>query len=761
MQRLAALDTRVKTALILVALTGASVIYTQLLLPGPKGGSGTPMAIVFEYLLLGVLNGLFACLLVMIYRVQQFIDFASPSIGSVAAIFGTALIRLTPAPFYVAVPAGLVAGAILGALFELLFVRRFFNAPRLTLTVMSALAISALISVLLNEVLKLPFFPRLSTVDPQVLNGPLRPLLPFPGFHFQVGTLKLEFGFGAIYTIWTAVILLAGLGYFFRYTRTGIASRALAENPGRAELLGISTRRISTTVWVLAGVVASAAGMAAIFLDSSATATGRNLDALLAQSLVPFVAAVVGRLRSFPVTMVVGVLLTVLSGALTYSYPGAGSVVTGLLFVVLCVSLVVQRRTILRSEAQTVGGWESSDEIRPIPAELADVSVVRGARWALIALAIGGVGLFPFIFSTRLTALAGGAILFAIAALSLVVLTGWAGQVSLGQVAFVAIGALVGGSLMSKSGVPFIPAVVLAAAITGVAALIVGIPALRVRGLFLAIVTFAFSLAVAQLLFDPTYVKWLQPKAVGRPKLFFIDFADDRSMYYLALGALLVVVVVVVNLRRSRFGRLLIAMRENEAAVQAVGVSVVRLKLTAFVVSGAMAGFAGAIFAAQQRGVSGGDFGAFQSLNLFSFTIVGGVTSVAGALIGQTLNFVIAHNAVNNDIYRIVESFLPLGVLYFFPAGAMGVFQTVRDSFLRVVAQRRQIVVPSLFADFDVHALRNRVIPLAPRTADDAVAEVYSRPSILYRDGVTNGGSPQPDRTDADAIAAAAGAVDR
>ncbi len=109
-ERLAALDIRVKTALILVGLTALSFVYTQLVLPGPKGGSGTPMAIVFQYFLIGLLNGMFACLFVVIYRVQQFVNFVTPSLGFVAGTFAAALIRLTPTPFYVAVPAGLIAG---------------------------------------------------------------------------------------------------------------------------------------------------------------------------------------------------------------------------------------------------------------------------------------------------------------------------------------------------------------------------------------------------------------------------------------------------------------------------------------------------------------------------------------------------------------------------------------------------------------------------------------------------------------------------
>ena len=109
------------------------------------------------------------------------------------------------------------------------------------------------------------------------------------------------------------------------------------------------------------------------------------------------------------------------------------------------------------------------------------------------------------------------------------VLTGWAGQVSLGQFAFVAVGAVVAGALTARVGLSFWLAVPLAAAFTAAFAVAVGLPALRIRGLFLAVTTFAFAVAVRSLLFEPRYFAWLLPGAVERPTLFFFDFGDERS----------------------------------------------------------------------------------------------------------------------------------------------------------------------------------------------------------------------------------------
>src|SRR5256714_6980665 len=142
-------------------------------------------------------------------------------------------------------------------------------------------------------------------------------------------------------------------------------------------------------------------------------------------------------------------------------------------------------------------------------------------------------------------------------ALSLLGFTVWAGQVSVVKFAFVAVGAVVAGALTAKVGVPFWLAVPLAAAFTAAFAVVVGLPALRIKGLFLAVTTFAFAVAVRALLFGTRYFSWLLHKAIDRPTLIFFDIGDEPSRYFLCLAALVASIVVVVNVRKSRFGRVL------------------------------------------------------------------------------------------------------------------------------------------------------------------------------------------------------------
>jgi branched-chain amino acid transport system permease protein len=217
-------------------------------------------------------------------------------------------------------------------------------------------------------------------------------------------------------------------------------------------------------------------------------------------------------------------------------------------------------------------------------------------------------------------------------------------------------------------------------------------------------------------------------------------------MYYLCLLCLVLSILVTVNLRRSRFGRLLIAMRENEANVQSFGVSAVRLKLTAFAVSGAMAGFAGAVFVHQQRGLSQASFGSQRSVDVFLFTVIGGVGSVGGALLGSLYDNLLRYFLPSNDFFKAILGSLRLGgstllVMYVAPAGLIGLVVSVRDSWLRIIAQRRQIIVPSLFADYDPEALERRLIPLADPSANSGLAALGPGAKFRLRSEIHGGAS--------------------
>jgi branched-chain amino acid transport system permease protein len=426
----------------------------------------------------------------------------------------------------------------------------------------------------------------------------------------------------------------------------------------------------------------------------------------------------------------------VLQEALRWSYQNHAGVVQAGLLVVIIAGLLAQRRTLIREDEAS--SWEANEEVRPTPRELLSVSSVR--TWRRVIIGVVGILIlaFPWLGDAGMTNRASYAAIIAMVLLSLVVLTGWAGQVSLGQFAFVAIGAMVGGALTSRAGISFWAALPIGAIITAIVALLVGLPALRIRGLFLGVVTLAFAAAVSDLLFDDRYFPWLQPHNIRRPTLLWFDFEDERSMYYLCLAFLVLAVLLVVSLRRSRTGRVMIALRENENDVQAFGINVVRTKLAVFALSGFICGVAGVLFAHHQRAVGQTAFLPQVSIDIFVFAVIGGVSSVSGALLGATFLTLSQIFPIGDPILQtfLNASFGLLVILYIAPGGLVAVAYAIRDSIFRIVAQRRQIVVPSLMADYDPAIIEKQLVPLGEPQEGTGLETLGGQPRYRLSSGL-------------------------
>jgi branched-chain amino acid transport system permease protein len=288
---------------------------------------------------------------------------------------------------------------------------------------------------------------------------------------------------------------------------------------------------------------------------------------------------------------------------------------------------------------------------------------------------------------------------YAILTLSVVVLTGWAGQVSLGQVAFFAIGAAVGGKMTIEWHADLLLVVPAAGAVGAVAAVAVGLPALRARGIYLAVSTFAFALAVTSYLLDRSYFSWVPNERIERlPLLGVIDVSSPTAIYHVMLGALVLTLIALRGIRHSRTGRVLLAQRDNERAAEAFSIDVIRAKLVAFALSGFLAAGAGALFVHHQQALGSNPYAPGQNLGVFTMAVVGGITSLPGALLGSFY-------------LQGVRWFLPLqwqflasgvgvlAVLMLLPNGLGGLLFQLRDAALRRIAERRNILVPSLVAD--------------------------------------------------------------
>jgi branched-chain amino acid transport system permease protein len=413
------------------------------------------------------------------------------------------------------------------------------------------------------------------------------------------------------------------------------------------------------------------------------------------------------------------------------------------LLAVIVVALLTQRRSLSRADVSVTGGWAAADEVRPVPAILASHPTVRAARrWAIAIGAIVVVG-YPFAMSPSQVYLGATYAIFGMIAVSLVVLTGWGGQISLGQFALVAVGAMTASVATVTWGLPFVPAMVLATAAGAGIAVLLGLPALRIQGLFLAVTTMAFAVTLLGLMADRTKLGRFLPRVVERPKL-FIAFEDDRAYYFLCLAALALTVVVVKRLRTTRTGRVLIAMRDNERAAQSFSLSLLRVRLVTFAVAGAIAGAAGGLLAHQQHGVRVVAFAPEASLQVFLMAVIGGLGSVGGVLTGA-IYLGTVHTFVGGTLGRLLASGGGvLLILIFFPGGIGGLLYRARDAFLRRIALREKIWVPSVLGDVRTFDPSRNVAPLAAKTdASGSRVKVpydYELDSTIEEAGRSQGG---------------------
>jgi branched-chain amino acid transport system permease protein len=280
----------------------------------------------------------------------------------------------------------------------------------------------------------------------------------------------------------------------------------------------------------------------------------------------------------------------------------------------------------------------------------------------------------------------------AVIGLSLLMLTGWAGEVSLGQLAVAGTAA----AAVAFLHVPGLLALPVAAAAGAAVAVAVGLPALRLRGLDLAVTTLAFAVAVDAVVLGPRGLGDHLPRAVDAPAVAGLHLSDGRTLFFASVAVLLAVALVIASLRRSRTARALIAARDNEAAAAAFGIDITRARLGAFAVSGAMAGLGGALIMWQDHGVRALSFSAEQGLRLFVFAVVGGLGSLAGPLLGFAYEAAAGILSVSPAATALASGLGGLALLLVAPGGLAQLARAGVDAALRRIARRQRLVVPEL-----------------------------------------------------------------
>lgn len=666
-------DARVRSA---AGAVGAGLIFLAVIswLWDPPAG------VIVQGTIIGGLSALIAFGIALVYRANRIVNFAQGDLGAAPATLTVLLIVGPNVPYLLALPVMVAAAVALGAFVEFVIIRRFFRAPRLILTV----ATIGLSQLLAGVGLLLPRFFDIRT-PPQSFPSP---------FDFSFEISPIVFSGNDIIAMLAIPVVIVALVAFFRYTHIGIAVRASAESSDRAFLLGVPVKRIQMIVWVIATVLSTVA----IFLRGGIV--GLPIGSVLGPAILlrALAAAVIGRMERLPVIFAASIGLGIIEQSIVW-HTGRSIIIAPILFVVIVAALLFQRRGVV-ARTDEGSSWQASKEVRPIPRELLSLPEVkwglRGAAWICGAFLV----LLPVIVPESRTNLAAAIMIFAVIGVSLVMLTGWAGQVSLGQMAFVGVGAAVAGAITTRMHWDMSVSILLAGLAGAFVAAVIGLPALRLRGLFLAVTTLAFSLATSQYLLNGEFFDWWLPSGrVARDPIFGLIAVDTETrFYYLTLAGFAFALASATALRRSHAGRALVAVRENEHAAQAYGINVTGAKLTAFALSGFVAAFAGGLFVHHQQSFGPSAFQPEESLAAFTMVVIGGLGSVPGALLGALY--------VRGGAWFLPVQFRfflggvgLLVILMLMPGGFGWIFYQVRDGLLRRIAIRRRVIVPSLLAD--------------------------------------------------------------
>ena len=585
-----------------------------------------------EFFLLGLGNGgVFAALavaLVVTYRASGVLNFATGAQALYAA-YTYSLLRggqlLQPIPglsptinlgtnlgFWPAMLITLAIQAVLGALAYLLVFRPLRNHRPVAKAVASIGLMGVLTAVVTYQ------------VGTQVLL--VNPIFPqnhvaFLGINISVDRLLLAatiIGLGVVLTV------------VFRFTRFGLATRASAETEVGALVSGLSPDRIALVNWVISFVVC---GIAGVLIAPLVPLQPGTYTLFIVPALA---AAVVGRFHSLGWAITAGLGIGALESLSVYlngvhpGFPaGAGELIP---LVLVLIVLAVRGQTM------------------PSRGTLLQVTLGRSPRphwrWqtAVIGTAAGVAAIYLFTGNDRAALYA--SMITGVITLSLVVVTGYTGQISLAQLTFAGVSAYILSTFASSWGIPFPIAPILAALVAAGAGVLIGIPALRVRGLMLGVVTLTFAAGVEAIWFNNNSIDGgAGGLAIPTPRLFGMDLGigSGKDFPRPAFGILCLVVLVLVALgvswlRTSRLGSAMLAVRADERSAAAAGINVVLVKLTAFAIAAFIAGLGGSLLAYQLGNVTFQDFDAYLGLVTFSIVVVAGITSVSGGILAGIIS---------------------------------------------------------------------------------------------------------------------------
>ncbi|TMK22797.1 MAG: ATP-binding cassette domain-containing protein [Actinobacteria bacterium] len=634
----------------------------------------TPLPPVVLGMIVGLTYGLLAVGLVLVYRTNRVVNFAHGEIGAFgAAFFGLAVVRWH-VPYWVAFPFGLALGGLVGGIAEVAVVRRLRKAPRL-MSVVATLAVGAAV---------VGFARAVNSTAGAGFLYPEPSGLPT----FRIGGLLVTRAYTGMLILGPALVV--ALIVFLRKSRYGLALRAASASPETARMAGVFASRMSSLAWVLAGALSA---FTAIITQPSLGFTGAQSfgPPLLLRALA---AAAIGRMTSLPTALVAGVGLGIVEQLLLWNYSQAGLVDVAL-FAVIIIALLVQRARVGREDDER-GSWASVQVLRPVPDALRDVWLVRHLGTIVGAVALAFAAALPLFVSNSSAVTLSGIYALAIVGLSLGIVTGLGGQLSIGQFAIAAVAAVVSFRITAHGG-SFVLAFVYAAIAAGFVSLLLGLPALRSRGLMLTVTTLAFALIT------PTWLlgqSWMLGSGVDprHPVVLGTRLDSGRRYYALALVLLVVVLFLVRNVRRGGLGRVLTAVRDNEDNARAFTVAAARVKSQAFVLAGVIAGLGGALYAHSLVRINPASFPTRLSIDLVVMAVIGGLGIATGPLLGALLVLAPPAFVPLDSAGVTATSFGQLLIIMYLPGGIAQIVEPLRNRLVALLGRRAGVDVAAAYA---------------------------------------------------------------
>jgi branched-chain amino acid transport system permease protein len=534
--------------------------------------------------------------IVLIQKGSGAVNFAQGAIAGCSAIFFTSMTNAGTSKV-AALLICLASGAALGVVFYVLVMKPLRTAPLLA-RIVSTLGLMIILSALAVKI-----WGSLSVVAPSLF--PTKSLTLF----------EIAFGVDRLYLLATTIVLTVVLWAVYKFTSFGIATRAVAESERAASLLGYSPDLIGAVNWALGCMLAAFAGV------MIAPLTTLDIAPLTLLVLPALAAALVGRFSSFGITAAVAIGIGMIQSLLTryWNQQGVNEAVPFVIVIVTMVAggkLIPARGTLSLSRLPLA----PASRFKLVPALVTAGVVVLG----LVTLN----GTYQGGISTSMVTV--------IIALSAVIVTGYVGQISLMQMAFAGIGGFMVSKLGVNAGIPFPWPIILAALVAVPVGVLLGLPAVRVRGINLAVVTLGAAVAVSAVVFqNADWTGGVSGSQVPSPGIwgFSIDPVTEPvrfGIFVLIVTALMI--AAVINIRRSSLGRRMLAVRSNERAAAVIGINVVATKLQAFALSAFIAGVGGGVLAYQLGAIAFERFSPMASITLLAVAYIGGIGTVYGAI---------------------------------------------------------------------------------------------------------------------------------